>query len=64
MIAMPMPFAMRRVMQGVVRRGREARQEVGVTSGDGSDSHAHLAMDSINGFSMMADMMVALRCWV
>lgn len=61
MMAMPMPLAMRRVMQGVLSMGSDSRQVVGVTRGDGSDSHAHLARERINGLSVKAPMMVC-RC--
>lgn len=43
MMAMPITLASRRTRQGVLRRGREARQVCGVTRGEGSEDQAHWA---------------------
>ncbi len=46
-MAMPISLASKRRRQGVVRRGREERHVCGVTSGDGSELHAHWAKCSV-----------------
>jgi len=60
MIPIPMPLAMRRVRQGVERRGRESRQVVGVTRGEGSDSHAHAARERMKGLLARAPILLML----
>ncbi len=40
---MPMPLTTRRDRQGELRSGRESTQIFGDTSGEGSDSHIHVA---------------------
>ena len=49
---------MRRVRQGVLRNGRDSRQVVGVTRGEGSESHAQVARDRTKGTSARATMIV------
>ena len=54
MMATPIPLARRRVRQGVLRNGRDSRQVVGVTRGEGSESHAQVARDRTKGTSARA----------
>ena len=42
---MPIPLAMSLIKHGLVRSGKDSRQLVGVTKGDGSDPQAHVAKD-------------------
>lgn len=54
---MPIPRAMRRERQGVVRRGKDSRHDWGDTSGEGSDDQAQFAMLLITGLFLIASML-------
>lgn len=51
MMPMPIVLATRRDRQGELRSGRESRQIVGDTSGEGSDSHIQVARARMNPLS-------------